>query len=250
MIENIKIFLLKIRKYMNIKNLLGNFKILLIKLKHIVKFILNRYKYIINNIITNSLFYFTICLCLYAISYKFELSYIVLLLSLIYIANLGYFIHWLSHKISFLKIFKSINNVITTNYFMRPFFIKLCEFLDFHHFVHHDTTVNKKKINVIIEFLGNVCTQGIFFIIIQWFIKQVDFRICILWSFAYATVHNINYEIIKPVQHEQHHKNVKTNFGLDILDILYRTKYDTSIENYNHMSINFIVITCLILYFT
>ena len=135
---------------MNIKNLLGNFKILLIKLKHLVKFILNRYKYIINNIITNFLFYFTICLCLYAISYKFELSYIVLLLSLIYISNLGYFIHWLSHKISFTKIYQSNNNLITNNILINPFITKFCNFLDFHHYVHHNSSINKSKINIFI----------------------------------------------------------------------------------------------------
>ena len=234
----------------NIKVFLQKFRTLLIEIKHLINSHLNYYQYLIKNILQNLIFYITISLCLLAFSYKYDTSYILLLFSLFCVSNLGYFIHWLSHKISFTKIYKSNNNLITNNIFINPFITKFCNFLDFHHYVHHNTSVNKKPINIFIEFIGNIFTQGLFFIFIQWVIKKIDFRICILWSFAYATVHNINYNILHPKQHQQHHIDVSTNYGIDLLDIMYGTKYDNSIEDYNHMSINFIIITCLIIYFT
>ena len=65
----------------------------------------------------------------------------------------------------------------------------------------------------------------------------------------YATVHNINYNIVSPQTHQNHHKDKNTSYGLDIFDILFNTKYDVNeIENYNHGAINIIVLTLLFCY--
>ena len=229
---------------------LKDFRMYLLQIKNFIIVNLNHYQYLIQNILQNLPFYITISLCLYALSYKFDTSYIILVISIFYIANLGYFVHWLSHKISFTEIYKKNNNLITNNFILNPIITKLCNFLDFHHNIHHNSNINKQPDFIFIEFIGNIFTQGVFFIMIQWFIKHIDFRICILWAFAYATVHNINYNILHPKQHEQHHINIYTNYGIDLLDIIYGTKYDNSIENYNHMSINFIIITIFIILFT
>ena len=77
-----------------------------------------------------------------------------------------------------------------------------------------------------------------------------------LWALFYATVHNINYRIIEPIEHENHHKDEKTNYGIDIVDIILNSKYNTkhksnipiTIEDHNHAAINIVIITILILW--
>ena len=76
-------------------------------------------------------------------------------------------------------------------------------------------------------------------------------RIVIIWAFLYATVHNINFSFTKPTTHRDHHLNCHTNYGLDVYDILFGTKYDwNDLENYNHAAINMIIITAITYYFT
>ena len=60
--------------------------------------------------------------------------------------------------------------------------------------------------------------------------------------------HIINYNIIKPKVHEEHHEDKNTNFGIDIWDILFNTKNNSDIENFNHSIINLIIIL-IIFYF-
>jgi hypothetical protein len=51
----------------------------------------------------------------------------------------------------------------------------------------------------------------------------------------YTTVHNFNYSILHVNDvHEKHHKNLTTNIGPDICDILFNTKMDDCIENTDH----------------
>ena len=80
---------------------------------------------------------------------------------------------------------------------------------------------------------------------------NLDKTAILVWSLLYSSVHNINYVISKNSQHRNHHIDPKTNYALDILDILFDTKYDlNNIENLNvNWGINMIIITFLIIYF-
>jgi sterol desaturase/sphingolipid hydroxylase (fatty acid hydroxylase superfamily) len=94
-------------------------------------------------------------------------------------------------------------------------------------------------------------TQGGLLIFFKYFFNLIDNRIILLWALFYATVHNINYNIVSPQTHRQHHVNDKTNYGIDIWDIIMGTKFDyDTIETHNHASINLLLITALILFFT
>ena len=74
----------------------------------------------------------------------------------------------------------------------------------------------------------------------------------VLWGILYTTVHNINYNIVPSSVHIKHHLDKNTNYGIDIWDIIFQTKYNndpTDIENINHYTINlFICTACVILY--
>jgi hypothetical protein len=76
-----------------------------------------------------------------------------------------------------------------------------------------------------------------------------------LWALFYATVHNINYNITHPIEHKNHHIDPQTNYGIDIVDIILNTKYNTtnsskpiSIEDHNHAAINIILITIYLIW--
>ena len=45
---------------------------------------------------------------------------------------------------------------------------------------------------------------------------------------------------------KDHHKQKNTNYGIDLMDIIIGTKYDwNDLEDYNHYSINAIILTLL-----
>ena len=87
--------------------------------------------------------------------------------------------------------------------------------------------------------------------------------IIIFWGLIYATVHIINYNIIESKEHISHHNrdlsknkaynkenNKVYNYGIDILDILFDTKYenDNSVENINHYAYNCIILLVIIIF--
>ena len=58
----------------------------------------------------------------------------------------------------------------------------------------------------------------------------------------------INYHILKVPTHVKHHEDVNSNFGPDIMDILFKTKQNgDNIEDMNHGVINVVIILSFIL---
>ena len=200
----------------------------------------------------NKWFYLTLLLCFYMFkqSNPNTTSYLSLGVSYIFILILGHMSHRISHNVNFTKMYNKFkkNNI---NPRIDEYLLHFCRFLDFHSITHHDTTINKQPANILYEFINNVITQGgaivIFVKLVNYFI---DFRVVMLWAFMYATTHNINYVLLKPSVHRDHHIDNNTNFGIDIADILFDTKYNLDdIETHNHVSINLIIITLIIVYF-
>ena len=200
----------------------------------------------------NKWFYLSLGLCFYMFkqSNPDNTSYILLVISYVFIMVAGHVAHRISHHLNFTNAYNKYkkNNV---NPRIDNILLKFCRFLDFHAVTHHDTTINKQPANLLYEFVNNVITQGgaiiIFVKLIDYFI---DFRVILLWAFMYATTHNINYIFTKPSTHRDHHLHDDTNYGIDISDILFDTKHDLDdIEMHNHVSINLIVITLIIIYF-
>lgn len=168
--------------------------------------------------------------------------------SFIYCMLLGHTIHWISHNINTVDYVNQCDNILTRNKYINSITMFFCKIIDFHSITHHDSSINKQFKNILFEFLNNVITQCVFGV---WFAQYVlDFRSVLLWGLMYSTAHNINYLYFRPSTHRDHHLNPSTNFGIDLTDILFNTKYNwNDIENYNHISINLIIITILIIYF-
>lgn len=206
---------------------------------------------ILESMSKNWIFYITLVFSLYMISIFKNKSLILLLFSIIIISFIGYMVHVIAHIVRFTTIYEKMDNVITRNKYTNILGKKICSIIDFHSKTHHNASENKKPMNLLYEFVHNIFMEGVLFIILRGIANLVDYRIALLWAFFYATVHIINYSILKPVTHMQHHANPKTNYGIDIWDIILGTKSNMKcIENHSHASINLILITIVILLVT
>lgn len=201
----------------------------------------------------NYIFYIAFLFSIYAFTkcHYNKSNFFLSLFSIFFITFYGYLVHFLSHslgtKVS--EIYKTYDNIFTRNKYLNWFALKMINFGEFHAKTHHDSDINKSKKNIALEFINNIVSQGGLLILIKYFLSFVDNRVILLWALFYATVHNINYNILSPLTHKQHHMNDKTNYGIDIWDIIVGSKYDwNTIETHNHGAINLCVIAAVIVY--
>ena len=209
---------------------------------------------IIQTFRVNYIFYISSLICLAAISYYSNTNYIWSIITLISVSFLGYLTHYVSHSFKVTDIYKNLNNgnYITKNKIVHHFLMLICKCADFHDEIHHDTTINKTFTNIAFEFLFNFYTQAGALLVIMYLLKNMSYYPVILWGLMYPTVHLINYDIIKCKVHQKHHFDKHTNYGIDIWDILFNTKYqgdNSDIEDINHYSINIIAITALMVFY-
>ena len=205
----------------------------------------------------NYIFYITTTICLFLISYSNGSSFVWAIISMTFISFLGYLCHYISHSIYITDLYNefhdnSNNNYLTRNRYADYFIRLICKMLDFHETTHHDSSINKSVENISIEFVMNFYVQSGAFLMFMYFIKNLSYDVVLLWGLLYPTVHLINYDIIKCKTHMQHHVDKKTNYGIDIWDILFNTKYDgdnNDIENINHYSINMVILTAMLIFF-
>jgi len=55
-----------------------------------------------------------------------------------------------------------------------------------------------------------------------------DAWIVLFYTIIYVLIHYVNYGMKVNINHELHHKDVTTNFGLDIYDVMFHTKNKNS----------------------
>ena len=201
----------------------------------------------------NLIFYVVLVGCLYAFTQcKYNKSnFILAVISITFISFYGYGVHLVSHYLGthISEMYQSYDNIFTRNKYINWLAHKVIHFGEFHARTHHDTEINKTFKNITLEFINNLVMQGGGLLILKYLLDLIDNRTVLLWAFFYATVHNINYNIVSPLTHQQHHLSDKTNYGIDIWDIIVGSKYSwAEIETHNHTAINLIVITAVIIY--
>ena len=207
-------------------------------------------KNLLKSITLNWFFYVSLIACCYYISIHTHYTFKQSILSIIFISMIGYFTHMSGHYISTLKMYEANNNYFTNNSVLDCIARHLCYFMDFHDTTHHDSDINKQPLNVFYEFMNNFILQGGLIAFLSWSATNYCLPSIILWALMYATVHNINYILMPPKTHQNHHENKHSSYGLDIWDILFNTKADPDeVEVYNHMSINMILLTLGIVYY-
>lgn len=217
-------------------------------------FIENNTKYyidkIINSILINNFFYISLGLSFFFLSKYTNTSILLLWFGFLTTSLFGWSLHWLSHHLSFRNQFNRQDNIFTSNTFLHKSIEIITSILDFHDSIHHNTTINKTHINTIYEFLNNIFVQSGFIVLWKFVLSHIPYSICIYWGLLYASIHIINYNYIKPIEHKEHHINKFTNYGMDLWDILFGTKYNYEhIENYNHGVINILIITLILIYY-
>jgi hypothetical protein len=202
-----------------------------------------------NHILINYPFYIITTVCIYFLSCKpsNKKGFITMLLSFYYIAFAGYFIHMISHHIHYTKLYDDYpliyKNIPSLDSCIRNF----TWFLDFHHNTHHNSDINKETNNQLLEGINNFFMQGAIGVMAGSLYNMMDWRMFLFWGIFYASFHIINYTYIEPSVHRDHHIDIYSNYGIDIFDIIMGTKHNwNDIEDYNHYSINMIILTAII----
>ena len=225
-------------------------------------------QYIVESLSINLPYWITMGICIYILTKYSTKNYTFVegIISFLIAIYSGYSVHYTSHTYDFGKIYQNSTNPIilylksfeNINYFIENFILYV---FDFHDKIHHDSTINKKPHLIFIEFIQNLITTGG---LLAWFVYISNFHLSfnnttfrfnpasfLLWGMIYATVHNINFLFHENEQHVKHHIDPCTNYALDIVDIIFDTKYDLeNIENFNWDGcVNGIIITALMIYF-
>lgn len=172
-------------------------------------------------------------------------NFFINILSFIFFSFLGYIIHIYSHLYNYEELSEKLINhktFLTRNKYTKYIIRKIAIFLNFHQDTHHNSDINKELKYQVYEFINNFVMQGLYSFILIFILRRINYSISLIWGLFYATFHIINYNIIKPIVHEEHHKDENVNYGIDIWDILFNTKNNGEIENFNHSIINLIII--------
>lgn len=244
---------------------------------------------ITQSIKTNILFWISVIISILVISYcstgHSVSSYISGIFTFIFITFWGYLMHYISHSFNFTKAYENSTNYLLQQFHKIPVLNQIIKTIlettiDFHAITHHDTSINRTPTNVIIEAVQNFLTQGGLFVFFnnyaspeftlfkppttdlsvspssQPFKINLNNHVLKLWAIFYATIHNINYRFTAPIEHENHHIDPKTNYGIDVVDIILNSKYNTkhnptqhiTIEDHNHGTLNIIIITIMLIW--
>lgn len=217
-----------------------------------------------DSILGNWPFWTTCMACLSLIAYTQSVSYLDVVVTFISSMYLGYELHRNTHKRNITALYDSWDKAVpeyikahmpTLESWLR-WFVYHC---DFHDKVHHDSDVNKQPYNVMVEVYQNLLSEGLIAAALCYWlrpsIKLGDRTIAphiptmVFWALLYTSAHNINYVIMPPQEHINHHLFPHTNFGIDLMDILLDTKHEPEgYEIMHHAVPNIIIITALILW--
>lgn len=205
---------------------------------------------IVQSLYLNYPFYLSLLVCVLLIAHCSKSSFFWAIVTIIFISAAGYLSHYISHHINASELFEKYEHHVPV--IMRSFIRYFCKLIDFHDEIHHDTSINKELPNMATEFALNFYVQAGAFLIVFYIIQQMNLYVITLWGFMYATIHNINYVLYPSNTHILHHVNKTTNYGIDIWDIVFNTKFDgdmsiDKLENINHYAINTIILTVIML---
>lgn len=203
---------------------------------------MNKIQRFLKNLLSNAIFYISLFICSIMISSKQGYSANFGVFSLCISLFAAYCTHWLLHNEVFLQKVRHIPIISTI--------------FAFHNDHHHNSLINKKPINIFLEFIGNTITFGgggaVFFKILRYLLniktQFIDESILLMLGLSYASAHMINMNIIEEKNHTLHHKDIHKNYWPYEFDILFNTMYDDkTIATYNNWSINVILITIIII---
>lgn len=145
------------------------------------------------------------------------------------------------------KVVLSVFILYVYSYFIHRLFHLFPKQINIHMNFHHDHRENQsyleKYVNLFVECISNILFFVLFYYIQRGlFIDYVPTIIIFYYGFIYTSIHIVNYSLFHTANsHVQHHENKVCNFGPDVLDHLFSTNCDQTIENYNHIIPNILV---------
>jgi|TARA_B110000114_G_C14973398_1_gene349439 hypothetical protein len=113
---------------------------------------------------------------------------------------------------------------------------------------HNESTYYSREFNLLMESINNFA--GFFvLIIIQYLtgVKILSNRIIFYSVFLYIGLHIFYYSITKNNYHVQHHKTPEFNYSPELLDIIFRTKYNNDYDN--ELSMTYELIPVVVSYY-
>jgi len=109
----------------------------------------------------NILIYITLFISFYILNKKLNKNILILLIQFLFVGFIGYLVHLISHKICFTDLYNDSNIFLKKNKYLDYIGKIICKYLlDFHSKIHHDLSINKKFINIVLESINNFITQG------------------------------------------------------------------------------------------
>ena len=194
--------------------------------------------------------YYWLIMCFSVISLSLETGLFNGLMTFMITVCFGWMIHYISHSFSYTEnyhLFKQKLKIKIPEFVDKQVLMFLKYIVDFHDLIHHDSLVNKTLDNIILECFGNMVWQGLIIICVGYIMGiQLNWKVVMMWALTYTSSHNINYTLIESETHIAHHENPKTNYGIDIMDIIMKTK-TCELEDHNHMAINIFLSTLVLL---
>jgi sterol desaturase/sphingolipid hydroxylase (fatty acid hydroxylase superfamily) len=116
-------------------------------------------------------------------------------------------------------------------------------YLNTHWIFHHQPLkLLPRPVELLIETLNDM-TMSFSLLFIQYMtgIWIVPLSIILFYAIWYTSVHIINYSIIGSQVHRDHHKNVGTNFGPDVIDHIFGTNHEQTKEDLILLSPNMVI---------
>tara|TARA_B100001093_G_scaffold497337_1_gene544148 strand:+ start:197 stop:1312 length:1116 start_codon:yes stop_codon:yes gene_type:complete len=233
---------------------------------------LDRMKYFGKNLKKNMVFWISFATAiltisiLYGVQSNFLKNSLIGFISVMVAMLVGYVVHLIAHLMEYEEVYDDFVNY--NKNFLGKFpesfhkFIKILirYTLGFHDVIHHNSSINKKWYNIIIEGIQNLFMEGGFLIVLSILtdfgiklgkeIYKLNHSVILLWALLYTTVHLINYRVVHPNAHINHHMDYYKNLSLtDFFDLFFGTKYNKEdIQDLKHFTFNVIVICILIIF--
>jgi len=116
-------------------------------------------------------------------------------------------------------------------------------YLNLHWIFHHQPLkLLPRPIELFLETLNDMnMSLSVFFIQYMTGIWIVPPSIILFYAIWYTSVHIVNYSIIGSPIHRDHHKNVGTNFGPDVIDQMFGTNHESTKEDLILISPNMVI---------
>ena len=115
-------------------------------------------------------------------------------------------------------------------------------FLNTHWIFHHQPLkILPRWLELCLETVNDLC-MSLSFLVLQYItgVHIVPTSIILYYAIWYTSVHIVNYSIIGSPVHKDHHKNVGTNFGPDVVDHFFGTNHEPTKEDLIPLSPNMV----------